>query len=480
MSFTIQYRSTLELRSTSELDPSNAGALRVPPEAMQGASQGPFSAARALRQIFAANGISVPPGTSDAELAMRALSMDWPPEAKAQIQMLCGKILEAALAQAQRGNPSGPAETCPRRRAHAMDGARMAQRIADRAPDPKVGIDPKPDFLKDPKVGIDPKPDFLKDPKVGIDPKPDFLKGSGVDAARAANDFSIAQGRKPEYLDAALDPSVAKDAKAYVAARPELQAAADRMLGALGPLPPGKADRWVTDFALQNYASEGKAAGQTWPGATAAKVDKLVDVKDKPATIEPHETKLPYVTIRESGTPTGVLDNYDTEGREGVKFGAAVSAGSHTVVNVDGRNNTVDFCSNPYPSPEGRGDAILGGAKNKGQADLTGTLLVRAGDANQWKVQDPSQRAALNGPDVSAFQASERDQLAAQAKKAQVVLEGTAADWSVRVDAKTATYTNTKTGTSVELPAGAQGQVRYVSSADADALATALKSGAGG
>lgn len=452
MSFTIQYRSTLELRSTSELDPSNAGALRVPPEAMQGASQGPFSAARALRQIFAANGISVPPGTSDAELAMRALSMDWPPEAKAQIQMLCGKILEAALAQAQRGNPSGPAETCPRRRAHAMDGARMAQRIADRAPDPKVGIDPKPDFLK----------------------------GSGVDAARAANDFSIAQGRKPEYLDAALDPSVAKDAKAYVAARPELQAAADRMLGALGPLPPGKADRWVTDFALQNYASEGKAAGQTWPGATAAKVDKLVDVKDKPATIEPHETKLPYVTIRESGTPTGVLDNYDTEGREGVKFGAAVSAGSHTVVNVDGRNNTVDFCSNPYPSPEGRGDAILGGAKNKGQADLTGTLLVRAGDANQWKVQDPSQRAALNGPDVSAFQASERDQLAAQAKKAQVVLEGTAADWSVRVDAKTATYTNTKTGTSVELPAGAQGQVRYVSSADADALATALKSGAGG
>ena len=90
-------------------------------------------------------------------------------------------------------------------------------------------------------------------------------------------------------------------------------------------MPPGKADRWVTDFALDHYATEGKAKGQTWPSGTSAQVDKMI-AAPQPG-VDPKEVKLPYVTISEKGrTNAGVLTEYNTAGRENVSFGAGVSA----------------------------------------------------------------------------------------------------------------------------------------------------------
>lgn len=173
--------------------------------------------------------------------------------------------------------------------------------------------------------------------------------------------------------------------------------------------------------------------------------------------------------ITTSITPAGPLVTYGTDGREGVNVAAPVAGGQLTVMTADGKNNTIDFCTNPYPSPTGVGDAILGGTNNKGQVDLVGTVVVRAGEGNTWTVKDPSQRPA-HGTEV-------KRQLEANALNSRVVLEGNASDWSVRVSKDSATYTNERTGTSVTLPAEHQARIAYLDGARFEALATDVAQG---
>lgn len=301
---------------------------------------------------------------------------------------------------------------------------------------------------------------------------------TGEQVTAATNKWHADQGRKPEYLAATLDPAVARDAQTYLASNPEVRAAANRMLETLpSGLLPGQVQRFETDFALGHYAAEGQHVGMSWPAATKNQAQALADAAVRePLPVEQRRLELPSVSIAEKGrTSAGVLTEYNSNGREGVSFGAAVSTGTHTVVNVDGRNNHVDFATNPYPSSLGRGDAVLGGTSNQGRADLVGTVLVRAGEANAWTINDPSTRV----PTGSRYHELERSQLQENARSARVVLEGNAADWSVRVDANHATYVNARTGTSVQLPAGAQGRVSYLDSAQVDGFARDLIEGRG-
>lgn len=298
---------------------------------------------------------------------------------------------------------------------------------------------------------------------------------SGADLAVATQRFFETNQFKPSYQAAtwnfdgapnkALAAQVKSDAANYLASTPELAAATERMLHALGPtLHPAKVDGWKTDFALAHYAQEGRAAGAAW-GPSKSAVDAMLDA---PPASPPWAKGM---------TPAGPLVTYGTDGRSGVNVAAPVAGGQLTVMTADGKNNTIDFCTNPYPSPTGVGDAILGGTNNKGQVDLVGTIVVRAGEGNTWTVKDPSQRPALNSRSTSEFAHEMKRQLEANTLNARVVLEGNASDWSVRVSKDSATYTNERTGTTVTLPADHQARVAYMEGARFEAFTTDVAQG---
>lgn len=301
-----------------------------------------------------------------------------------------------------------------------------------------------------------------------------MLSKDGADLALETQSFFEKKQFTPEYQAATwthdgapnkpLADQVKADALDYLEKTPGLSAATDKMLAALGPeLHPAKVDGWKVDFALAHYAKEGRAAGAEW-GASKTAVDTMIDTP--PA--DP-----PWAKGRSSAGP---ITQVGTNGREGVTVAAPVSGGQHTVMTADGKNNTIDFCTNPYPSPTGLGEAVLGGSHNKGQVDLTGTIVIRAGDANAWTVKDPSKNAALN-TNPSEYKTEVRSQLSANALNARVVLEGNASDWNVRASADTATYTNTRTGTTVTLPADHQARVAYASGATFEKLASDTAAG---
>lgn len=298
---------------------------------------------------------------------------------------------------------------------------------------------------------------------------------SGADLALTAQRFFETNQFKPSYQAAtwnfdgapnqALAAQVKSDASNYLASNPALAQAAERMINALGPnLHPAKVDGWKTDLALAHYAQEGRAAGATW-GPSKSAVDAMLDAP--PAS-------PPWA---KGTTPAGPLVTYGTDGRSGVNVAAPVAGGQLTVMTADGKNNTIDFCTNPYPSPTGVGDAILGGTHNKGQVDLVGTIVVRAGEANTWTVKDPSQRPALNSRSTSEYGTEVKRQLEANVLNSRVVLEGNAADWSVRVSNDSATYKNERSGTTVTLPADQQARIAYMDGARFETLATDVAQG---
>lgn len=298
---------------------------------------------------------------------------------------------------------------------------------------------------------------------------------SGADLALTAQRFFETNQFKPSYQAAtwnfdgapnkALAAQVKSDAATYLASNPELASAAERMIHALGPnLHPAKVDGWKTDLALAHYAQEGRAAGAAW-GSSKSAVDAMLDA---PPASPPWAKGM---------TPAGPLVTYGTEGRSGVNVAAPVAGGQLTVMTADGKNNTIDFCTNPYPSPTGVGDAILGGTNNKGQVDLVGTVVVRAGEGNTWTVKDPSQRPALNSRSTSEYGTEVKRQLEANALNSRVVLEGNAADWSVRVSKDSATYTNERTGTTVTLPAEHQARIAYMEGTRFETLANDVAQG---
>ncbi len=298
---------------------------------------------------------------------------------------------------------------------------------------------------------------------------------SGADLALTAQRFFETNQFKPSYQAAtwnfdgapnkALAAQVKSDAANYLASNPELASAADRMINALGRnLHPAKVDGWKTDLALAHYAQEGRAAGAAW-GPSKSAVDAMLDA---PPASPPWAKGM---------TEAGPLVTYGTEGRNGVNVAAPVAGGQLTVMTADGKNNTIDFCTNPYPSPTGVGDAVLGGTNNKGQVDLVGTIVVRAGEGNTWTVKDPSQRPALNSRSTSEYGNEVKRQLQANTLNSRVVLEGNASDWSVRVSRDSATYTNERTGTSVTLPADHQARVGYMEGARFETFATDVAQG---
>ncbi len=292
----------------------------------------------------------------------------------------------------------------------------------------------------------------------------DFNKQTGAQLANETLQFSEKRLESKDYqtltwaFDGAPDQKLALDVKAdamaYIAKTPGLQEACDKMIAACGAIP-AKVDGLKVDFALNHFATVGEAAGLSW-GKTQTQVEAMLET---------------------SATPAPVFR--DTKGQSGITLSGPVQGGTRTFVNVDGKNNKVDFCTNPYPRPTGTADVVLGGLGNSGQVDLVGTIVVKAGDGkpgNTWAVKDPSQRPALNPP-PSDLAAAMKTDLAANAKTCDVVLEGNSADWSVLANGATATYTNQKTGTSVTIPAGAQTQVKYLDSTALNKLAGDLKDG---
>lgn len=255
--------------------------------------------------------------------------------------------------------------------------------------------------------------------------------------------------------DKQLATQVKADALAYLEKTPGLKDACDAAVVACGAVP-FKIEGFKVDFALNHFETVGAAKGLKW-----GETEKQVKDTLKTSRAEAAEKKITVL---------------DTKGGNGQKISGYVVANDRKVVNMDGSNNTIDMCSVPFPRPSGRSDAILGGNHNSGQVDMVGTVLVRAGTENTWTVKDPSQRPALNPP-ATEVAGLMKPELAAGAKKSSIVLEGNSADWSVLANGATATYTNTKTKTSVCIPAGAQNQVSYATSAALDKMASDLKAG---
>lgn len=292
-----------------------------------------------------------------------------------------------------------------------------------------------------------------------------FASRSGADLALSAQRFFEVNQYKPEYQaatwthagapNAELASQVKHDALRYLENDAALSAAATRMIDSFGgAIHPAKVDGLKVDLALAHYAQEGRAAGRSW-GTSGAAVNAMLDApRAAPAWAKGEATNGPLFVV-------------GTNGRSGATVAAPVSGSATTVLVADGRGNTIDFCTTPAPSPTGIGDAVLGGTKNRGQLDLMGTILVRAGDANAWTVKDPSARVKGD----SEYGAAVKSQLAANALNSNLVLEGTSADWSVRVSADTATYENVKTGTSVTIPAEHQARIAYLSGESFERLA---------
>lgn len=225
-----------------------------------------------------------------------------------------------------------------------------------------------------------------------------------------------------------------------------MKAAADSMLAATGTFPE-RAERMLVELALYHFSTFGVNEQRTW-GATQAEVLRLLAESevgiDRPPTI------------------------LDLSHAVDKTFGYPVAREANLFLNVGGSGNTIDLCTKPYPGPSGTADVLLGGSNNKGQVDLVGTIMVLAGDHNTWLVQDPSKRI---DPQTD-LQAYDQQMLAANAQDQKIILEGTAADWTVKVDAQNATYTNVATGTQVAIPASAQDQVSYATAEQIQATAT--------
>lgn len=283
----------------------------------------------------------------------------------------------------------------------------------------------------------------------------DFVKQSGAELASATLDFGNermatasddTRGQAYETLvftfagapNEAFANAVKADALAYIASVPGLQEACDRMIAASGVIPE-REDRMRVELALYHFEAFGAAEGRSF-GATQADVVRLLAASE--------------VGLDTRG-PT-ILDLSNATGRT---TGYPVAREANVFLEVGGSNNNVDMCTNPYPGPSGVGNALLGGSNNEGQVDLVGTIMIQAGDHNTWVVKDPSLRIDPR----TELQAYDKAALADNAQKQTIMLEGNSADWSVCVDATTATYTNTATGTSVQIPASAQDQVQYAS-----------------
>ncbi len=284
---------------------------------------------------------------------------------------------------------------------------------------------------------------------------------SGAELAYDTLQFSEARLDSKEYqkltwtFDGAPEQKLAQDVKAdalaYIEKTPGLATECAQMINAAGAHP-AKVDGLKVDFALNHFKNEGVAG--TW-GKTEAQVQKVLDEPVKQS-----------VLIK------------DTEGKSGVSIAAPVFGSTRAFFNVDGSNNKIDFCSNPYPRPSGTADAVLGGKNNSGQLDLIGdsTIIVKAGEGNKWSVKDP---AARIGTSVSELTTLMKGELAENAKDCKLVLEGSATDWTKTTSGSTATFVNTKTKTSAEIPTSAQGQVSYLETSKLSTLAADLKAGKG-
>ncbi len=128
----------------------------------------------------------------------------------------------------------------------------------------------------------------------------------------------------------------------------------------------------------------------------------------------PADATLPTMRMGPGGVlvaPTSVI-SIDGVGKT---VDPTLSANSVTTLDIRGSQNQVDLTSDGAPVAGAQANVILGGDHNSGSIDIQGTVVVNAGDHNQWVVNAPADKTFDE-----------------KALPKNVVLEGKASDWEVK------------------------------------------------
>ncbi len=157
-----------------------------------------------------------------------------------------------------------------------------------------------------------------------------------------------------------------------------------------------------------------------------------------PAPAAPVAEDVPTMKVGADGTltlPTSVTTLDGT----GQTIDQNVKQNVVQTIDLEGSNNKIDLSGDPKPVPGAQANIILGGSHNSGEVDVQGTIVVKAGDHNDWTV---------NKADVT---------LDEKAPPKNVIFEGSMDDWSMTMDGNAnKTFTNKETGTSCFVPLGVQ------------------------